>query len=69
MPHLGSWDRWADSNFVRVELESGRRYRVVIRGDDDAVNMSSFAHFTAYMGGRGGAFNRVNIAALKVLAR
>ena len=72
MPHLGTWSRWEDSSFVRAELEAGRAYRVVIRGDDEMVNMSSFAHFEHYMGGLGGrdgAFNRVNIAELKILAR
>jgi hypothetical protein len=72
MPHLGTWSTWADSSFVRVRLEAGRNYRFVIRGDDRAVNMSSFAHFEAYTGGTGGSsgtFNRVNVAELKVLAR
>lgn len=72
MPHLGTWSTWADSSFVRVRLEAGRSYRFVIRGDDRAVNMSSFAHFEAYTGGTGGSsgtFNRVNVAELKVLAR
>lgn len=70
MPQLGSWDEWRDSTFVRASLEAGRDYRVVIGDDDAAVNMSAFEHFTRYtggMGGAGGAFFRVNIAALKVL--
>jgi len=36
------------------------------------VNMSAFAHFEHYtggLGGRDGAFSRVNIADLKILAR
>ncbi len=72
MPHLGDWDRWEDSNFVAVDLEVGRTYRVVIESHDDYVNMSSFAHFANYtggLGGRAGAFNRVNIAELAVLYR
>ncbi len=72
MPHLGTWSRWEDSNFVSAELRAGVEYRVVIRGDDEMVNMSSFAHFEAYtggLGGRSGVFNRVNIAELVVLAR
>ncbi len=72
MPHLGTWSRWADSSFARVRLEAGRAYRFVIRSDDRAVNMSSFAHFEAYTGGTGGrsgTFNRVNVAELKILAR
>jgi hypothetical protein len=70
MPQLGSWNEWRDSTFVRASLEAGRDYRVVIGDDDAAVNMSAFEHFTRYtggMGGAGGAFFRVNIAALKVL--
>lgn len=72
MPHLGSWDRWEDSSFVHATLEAGHTYRVVIRGDDEMVNMSSFAHFEHYTGGLGGAsgtFDRVNIADLKVFSR
>lgn len=71
MAHIGDWGQWRDSGFVEVELQPGR-YRVVIDGDDKAINMSSFAHFTRYTGGTGGrdgAFNRVNIHAIKVLAR
>ena len=44
----------------------------VIRGDDEVVNMSAFAHFERYTGGLGGAsgtFFRANVAALKILAR
>jgi hypothetical protein len=72
MPQLASWSRWEDSSFMRAELTAGRTYRVVIRGDDEMVNMSSFEHFERYtggLGGRDGAFNRVNIAELKVFFR
>jgi hypothetical protein len=72
MPHLGTWSRWEDSSFLRAELDASRTYRIVVRGDDEMVNMSSFAHFAQYTGGAGGtdgAFNRVNIAELKILAR
>jgi hypothetical protein len=70
MPHLGSWDRWGESSLVRVRLERGRSYRFLIQSDDDTVNMSAFQHFadyTAGVGGRSGAFFRVNIAELRVL--
>ena len=70
MPQLGSWDRWADSSFVAVELEQAQRYRIIIDEDDLAYNMSSLSHFERYTGGLGGklgAFNRVNIAELKLL--
>ena len=72
MPHLADWSRWADSSFLRAELTAGTEYRIVIRGDDEVVNMSAFAHFERYtggLGGRDGAFNRVNVAELKILAR
>ena len=71
MPHLGDWDRWGDSTFVRADLTAGTAYRIVIRGDDEVVNMSAFAHFERYTGGLGGAsgaFNRVNVAELKILS-
>lgn len=71
MPHLGSWDVWRDGSFVRVPLELGVAYRVVVDMDAYAVNMSQREHFADYTGGTGGtagAFHRVNIAELKVLA-
>jgi hypothetical protein len=72
MPHLGDWDRWADGNLVPVDLVAGTTYRLVISSDDaHAVNMSVRAHFASYTGGLGGqagAFNRVNISQVKVLA-
>ena len=67
-----AWSRWEDSSFVRASLVAGRSYRIVIRGDEDVVNMSSFAHFERYtggLGGSGGAFNRVNIAELRIFSR
>ena len=72
MPHLGDWDRWAGSSFVPVTLEAGHTYRVEIGGDERAVNMSAFEHFARYTGGTGGragAFDRVNISALRILAQ
>lgn len=70
MPHLGGWERWADSSFVPVRLQAGRAYRIIILGDERTVNMSSFQHFASYTGtgGAGGTFARVNISELKVLA-
>lgn len=65
------WERWADSSFVPVELQSGHEYRIVVDMDERAVNMSAFAHFERYTGGAGGAdgpFYRVNVAELKVLS-
>jgi hypothetical protein len=70
MPHRGQWDAWDDSNFVPITLERGVRYRLLVRDDGRAVNMSAFEHFEAYTGGTGGSggpFNRVNISGLKVL--
>jgi hypothetical protein len=72
MPHLGRWDTWGNSTFVRADLTAGRTYRVVLSDDAGTVNMSAFAHFARYTGGTGGAggeFARVNIAELKLLAR
>lgn len=71
MPHLGDWDRWGDSNFVSIALETGTTYRIVIETHDDYVNMSAFAHFETYVnaGGRDGELNHVNISELKALFR
>jgi hypothetical protein len=70
MPHMGAWENWGESSLARVHLERGRSYRFIIQGDDDTVNMSAFQHFadyTAGLGGRDGAFQRVNIAELRIL--
>jgi hypothetical protein len=70
MPQTSGWDQWRDSTFVRAELTAGRAYRVLIGDGPEAVNMSAFRHFNAYTGGTGGmagAFNRVNIAELRLL--
>ncbi len=71
MPQRGEWSSWGDSSFVRVNLTAGTQYRLRILHDAESVNMSAFEHFAAYTGGTGGkagAFFRVNIAELKVLA-
>ena len=70
MPHLGSWSMWKDASFVRVSLDAKKTYRFTLTSDKHSVNMSAFAHFSQYTGGKGGsagAFSRVNVAALKVL--
>lgn len=70
MAQTGSWDEWRGSTYLRATLDPARSYRVVVDSDNRAVNMSSFAHFERYTGGtggRGGAFNRVNISELRVL--
>jgi hypothetical protein len=70
MPQAGGWDQWRDSTFVRANLTAGRAYQVVIDDAPHAVNMSAFSHFSAYTGGNGGmsgAYNRVNIAELRLL--
>ncbi|MFO0606561.1 MAG: hypothetical protein U0324_25540, partial [Polyangiales bacterium] len=70
MAQAGSWDEWRGSSFVRATLDPARTYRVVVDDDERAVNMSAFAHFERYTGGTGGragAFNRVNVAELRVL--
>lgn len=71
IPQTSGWDQWRDSTFVRVSLQAGRAYRVVISQDERAVNMSHFAHFERYTGGTGGrsgVFNRADISEVKLLA-
>jgi hypothetical protein len=71
MPQRADWGSWGDSSFVRAPLVSGKSYRVRLEADARAVNMSAFQHFADYTGGAGGsggAFSRVNVAELKVLA-
>lgn len=72
MPQRGDWSSWGDSSFVRTTLAAGRTYRLRIAHERRSYNMSGFRHFDAYTGGaggRGGAFFRVNIAELKLIAR
>lgn len=71
MPHLGTWARWADSTFLRAELDATRTYRVTIDSAPITRNKSAFAHFARYvgLGGETGEFAHVNIAELKLLAR
>lgn len=70
MPHLGDWSRWAESNFVAVDLSESAAYEIRISGEGRAQNMSILDHFEAYTGGLGGEqpFNDVNIAELKILS-
>lgn len=71
MPQRADWASWGDSSSVRAPLVSGKTYRVRLEADARAVNMSAFQHFADYTGGTGGsggAFFRVNVAELKVLA-
>jgi hypothetical protein len=70
MPHLGTWDDWRESSLIPVDLDAGTSYRIVIREDAAAVNMSERSHFELYggAGGSSGRFNRVNIAEIKILA-
>ena len=70
MPQTGSWDVWAGSTFVRVPLDASRSYHIAVVGDDTTINMSTFEHFARYTAGTGGssAFERVNIAELRLLA-
>jgi hypothetical protein len=71
MPHLGSWDRWADSTFMRATLDAAKTYRITIDSAPQTRNMSAFRHFESYVGAGGvtGAREHVNIAELKLLAR
>ena len=71
LPQLGTWDTWADSTLVPVDLEAGKTYQVVISQDTNTINMSEFDHFAEYSGtgGSGGPSNFVNITGLKLLRR
>jgi hypothetical protein len=71
MPHTGSWSEFRPSSFLAATLQKGTAYRVVVRQDDRAINMSHFRHFERYggVGGREGPSNRVNVASIKVLYR
>lgn len=71
MPHLGSWDRWSDSTFLRADLDASRTYRIVIDSSPLTQNGSAFEHFAQYvgLGGVGGEYTHVNISELKLLAR
>jgi hypothetical protein len=71
MPHLGQWDIWKESNFVKVALDSSRSYRITIFHDTTTLNMSDFEHnalYTGGSGGSGGAYHYVNISELKLLS-
>jgi len=73
MPHLGTWDRWLESSviFTQVDLIADQNYEIKIFGDEQAINMSSFAHNANYTGGKGGhsgPYNYVNIAQIKLAA-
>jgi hypothetical protein len=70
MPHLGSWDVWRESSLLSLTLNAGTNYTIVIREDASAINMSEREHFAIYdgVGGSAGRFNRVNVAAIKLLA-
>jgi hypothetical protein len=70
MPHLGSWNSWQDSSFVRVDLNAGTNYNIVILEDEYSINMSEREHFVLYdqTGGSNGRSNFVNIAQIKILA-
>ena len=73
MPQLGTWERWLESSviFTQVDLVAGQDYEIKIFGDEQAINMSSFAHNASYTGGNGGTtgvYNYVNIAQVKLNA-
>ena len=71
MPHLGTWDAWAESIPLEVDLVAGRSYRITLASDDDMSNMSVFEHFATWsgVGGASGPFNHPNVAEILVLAR
>lgn len=72
MPHLGAdnWDRWGNSSFLEVDLDSVKSYKISI---SDALNMSYFEHFVPYnglaVGGGTEVYNRANISTIKLLLK
>lgn len=75
MPQLGNWNRWLESSLIltKVDLSVGHSYTIKIFSDEQAINMSSFAHYQNYTGNNGiggvsGSYNYVNIAAIKLLS-
>jgi hypothetical protein len=50
MPQTGSWEKQSlrDSSFVRVSLVAGRTYKIIIRENEYAFNMTYFEHFNQY---------------------
>ena len=61
-----------ESSFVRASLVANERYRIRVGDAPTAVNMSAFEHFARYTGGKGGAsgaLNRMDVAAVRVIAR
>jgi hypothetical protein len=72
MPHLGAdnWDRWGNSSFLEVDLDSAKSYKISI---SDALNMSYFEHFVPYnglpVGGGTEVYNRANISTIKLLLK
>lgn len=66
MPHHEPDSYYRDSNFIEIKLDNSYIYQFVI---SDFYNMSYFDHFQSYhyRGGRQGAYNYVNLSALKVL--
>ncbi len=72
LPQLGDVHRWGVSTLARVNVAAGETYRLVIDDDDGVGNMSYLSSATIYTGGSGGGegvFNRVDLAAVKLLAR
>ena len=66
MPQMDSWEQWADSSLLSVDLQAGEEYTILIT---DGWNMSYLEHYRTYASTGGGAepYNYVNIASLKLL--
>lgn len=73
MPHLGSVHRWGESTIVRLgTLTAATPYRIVIDEDGGVMNMSYLQHYKVYTGGAGGGdetYNRVDLAAVRILTK
>jgi hypothetical protein len=62
----------AESSYLHVTLDAGKRYRVTVDRDANSVNMSAFAHFAHYTrgrGGRSGEDNTMHLNAIRILRK
>ncbi len=71
LPQTGSWADWREGSFVAATLQAQASYRVVLEDASWARNMSGLEHFALYtggLGGRSGAFYRLNVSELRILS-
>lgn len=70
MPHLVDWNKWENSNFIKVALDKTKIYRIEIYHDSSALNMSEFEFYSDYVniGGSSGAYTQVNISEILTIS-